>query len=304
MIIASSVLVQICPILGAVVDFEDVGETLLPNSYWNGSPNNGGSTFDSGGFVFNNWHVWDTQSGWEFWSCFAYSNMTDSTTRGYLNQYSAITGSGASGSRTYAVSFVDAWGFSPALPQIVVPEGVSLVSAQVTNTTYAYYSMLEGDQFAKKFGGSSGNDPDWFKLTIFGKDLAGQLLGLIEFYLADFRFEDNLQDYIVNTWQTIDLTSIGNARILEFSLDSSDVGSWGMNTPAYFALDNLVFQTAGGNGGEVIPEPASIGILGTGFATTTVLSVIRRLRGRYQKKKHRHSAAQTISPVLRGIRDY
>jgi hypothetical protein len=34
----------------------------------------------------------------------------------------------------------------------------------VTNTTYAYNSMRDGDMFAKKFGGPTGNDPDWYKL--------------------------------------------------------------------------------------------------------------------------------------------
>lgn len=266
----------ICPlsfISAGTVDFEDVGATLPPNSYWNGAPHNGQNTFTSNGFVFHNSYT----SAWDTWDGFAYSNKTDTTTRGYLNQYSAITGSGADHSATYAVSFVNLWG---NLPRIDVPDGVSLVSAQVTNTTYAYYSMLEGDQFAKKFGGVSGSDPDWFKLTIFGKDLAGQLLGWIEFYLADFRFDDNFQDYIVNTWQTIDLTSISNARILEFSLDSSDVGPWGMNTPAYFALDNLVFQTAGGSGGEVIPEPTSMTILGVASLAMGGVLVLRKRRNK------------------------
>jgi hypothetical protein len=34
--------------------------------------------------------------------------------------------------------------------------------------------MLNGDSFAKKFGGASGNDPDFFKLTIIGKNAAEQ----------------------------------------------------------------------------------------------------------------------------------
>ncbi|MGQ9564532.1 MAG: DUF4465 domain-containing protein [Thermogutta sp.] len=251
-----------------VVDFEDVGASLPAESYWNGAPNSGNNTFISGGFVFHN----NYNATWDVWDGFAYSNKTDTTTPGYLNQYSAITGSGAGGSRTYGVSFVNLWG---SLPMIEVPGDVSLVSLQVTNTTYAYYSMLNGDQFAKKFGGGSGNDPDWFKLIIFGKDLANQLLGQIEFYLADFRFDDNSQDYILNTWQTVDLTPISNARILEFSLDSSDVGPWGMNTPAYFALDDIVFTTTG-NGAEVIPEPASMTIFGVALAAGAGISLFRR----------------------------
>lgn len=265
-------LVPLNSIQAGTVDFEDVGASLPANSYWNGAPNDGHNTFTSNGFIFHNNYT----LAWDVWDGFAYSNKTDTTTRGYLNQYSAITGSGADNSATYAVSFVNLWG---DLPRIEVPEGVSLVSAQVTNTTYAYYSMLEGDQFAKKFGGPSGNDPDWFKLIIYGKDLANSLLGTVQFYLADFRFEDNAQDYIVNTWQTVDLTPISTARILEFELDSSDVGPWGMNTPACFALDNLVFQTAGSNG-EVIPEPTSVVLLGLSTVAIGGVSVLRRWRRR------------------------
>ena len=43
----------------------------------------------------------------------------------------------------------------------------------VTNNNYAYYSMLNGDAFAKKFGGGSSDDEDWFLLTITGKDVGG-----------------------------------------------------------------------------------------------------------------------------------
>lgn len=239
--------------LAGTVDFEDL--VLSPNSYWNGAPNNGTNTFLSNGFTFYN--NFDNSWGVDVWSGFAYSNKTDTTTPGYTNQYSAAAGSGAGGSANYAVSFVDAWG-SP--PRIDVPAGVSLVSAAVTNTTYAYLSMRDGDSFAKKFGGTSGDDPDWFKLTILGKDLAENLIASIEFYLADFRFSDNSLDYILNTWATVDLSPIASARILEFALDSSDVGQWGMNTPAYFALDNIVFQTAGG-GSQVVPEPGSAVLL-------------------------------------------
>lgn len=239
--------------LAGTVDFEDL--VLSPDSYWNGAPNNGTNTFLSNGFTFYN--NFDNSWGVDVWSGFAYSNKTDTTTPGYTNQYSAAAGSGAGGSANYAVSFVDAWG-SP--PRIDVPAGVSLVSAAVTNTTYAYLSMRDGDSFAKKFGGTSGDDPDWFKLTILGKDLAENLIASIEFYLADFRFSDNSLDYILNTWATVDLSPIASARILEFALDSSDVGQWGMNTPAYFALDNIVFQTAGG-GSQVVPEPGSAVLL-------------------------------------------
>jgi hypothetical protein len=112
--------------------------------------------------------------------------------------------------------------------------------------------MLNGDSFAKKFGGSGGNDPDWFFLTMTGKDAAGVVTGTVDFYLADFQFADNQLDYIVNNWRFVDLTPLGVVKSIEFSLSSSDTSAWGMNTPAYFAIDTIV------------PEPATLLLLGIG----------------------------------------
>jgi hypothetical protein len=112
--------------------------------------------------------------------------------------------------------------------------------------------MLNGDAYAKKFGGVSGDEEDWFLLTITGKDAGGTEVGSVEFYLADYRFADNGQDYIVNTWEYVDLMGLGVVESLEFSLSSSDMGSYGMNTPAYFALD------------MVVPEPGTLVLLALG----------------------------------------
>ena len=102
-----------------------------------------------------------------------------------------------------------------------------------TNTTYAALSMLDGDQFAKKFGPS-----DWFLLTITGEDASNNPLGSVNFYLAR-------NGSIVNTWQSVDLSSLSAAKTLEFNLTSSDTGLYGMNTPAYFAMDDLALSSTG-----------------------------------------------------------
>ena len=103
-------------------------------------------------------------------------------------------------------------------------------------STYAALSMRDGDAFAKKFGGPTGNDPDFFRVTVRGFDALGTLTGSVEFFLADYRFTNNAQDYIVSQWTTLSLTPLGNAAKLTFALDSTDNGPFGMNTPAYFAL--------------------------------------------------------------------
>lgn len=208
-------------------DFENFD--LEPGEGLNGSDGSGG--FQSGNLFLPNSYNPDFGS----WSGWAISATTDVTTPGFMNDLSAITGGGYN-SAAYAVSF--------ASPQsVIVLEGAAAGGAvegvYVTNGTYPYLSMLEGDSFAKKFGGESGDDPDFFLLTI-KKYIGGALsTDSVNFYLADYRFEDNSQDYIVDEWTYVDLTSLGNADSLQFTMSSTDVGMFGMNTPAYFCIDDL-----------------------------------------------------------------
>jgi hypothetical protein len=182
-----------------------------------------------------------------FWTGWSYSNVTDISTPGFTNQYSAITGGGANGSANFGVAF----GTNPGDATIMLPQSMSPESIMVTNTTFAYLDMLSGSPFSKVFGGDSGDDPDFFLLTISGLDMQGQSVGSVDFYLADYRFEDNDLDVLVDSWTEVDLTSLDGAVQLSFGLDSSDVGAFGMNTPAYFAIDNL----------HLVPEPASLILL-------------------------------------------
>jgi hypothetical protein len=225
-----------------IVGFEDL--PLAPESFYNGSDGAGG--FTSGGAFFNN----TFDPGFVAWWGWSYSNVTDNTTPGYANQYSAIPGNGAGGSSNYAVAF--AW--LPGDATIELPTALFPESILVTNTTYAYLSMLHGDDFAKKFGGLTGDDPDYFLLTITGRDAAGGAVGTVEVYLADYRFEDNASDYRLDTWTEVDLSALHGATRLSFGLESTDVGQGGMNTPAYFAVDNL----------RLVPEPTMLVLIAVG----------------------------------------
>jgi hypothetical protein len=234
-ILAALGLAAATPAAGNQVHFEEF------TGLWYGADGSGG--FTSQGVFFENTYT-DYGGGFFAWSGWAVSNHTDTTTPGYGNQFSAITGGGAAGSAFYGVSFVVG---SDSEPTVLLPARAEPVSMQITNTTYAALSMLHGDGFAKKFGGTDGHDPDWFKLTVTGLDDGGASVGTVELYLADYRFEDDGQDYIVQEWTDLDLTPLAAARALRFELSSSDVGTYGINTPAYFAMDNLVF----------VPEPTS-----------------------------------------------
>jgi hypothetical protein len=104
--------------------------------------------------------------------------------------------------------------------------------------------MKHGDGFAKKFGGPSGNDPDWYLLKVEGRNAANALVGQVEQYLADYRFANPLDDYILNAWDELDLTPLAELGVkqLAFRLSSSDNSIFGMNTPAYVAVDNLTLE--------------------------------------------------------------
>jgi len=237
-------------LLSATVGFEDVGEGLEDESSFSG-PVEGGTEqtgpfgdsqiageFISGGLTFNNTYSNDFGS----WSGFAYSNTTDSTTPGFGNQLSSASGDGAANSETYGVAFTT--GSDPStIGRTAATNGGIFSSLYVNNTTYAALSMENGDSFAKEFGGETGNDADWFLLTIEGFNAEGGSVGTVDFYLADYRFVDNSMDYIVTDWTQVDISSIGNAAELQFSLSSSDNGDFGMNTPAYVAVDNIEIGT-------------------------------------------------------------
>jgi hypothetical protein len=185
---------------------------------------------------------------WQSWSGWAYSTTTDAETGGWDNQYSAYAGGAASG-EVYAVTY------APSVLELPVGYRAP-VSISVTNTSYTAISMRDGDAFAKKFGDDPATPdvvetdyPDWFKLILTGRSANGGRLGTVEVMLADFRGEA-ATDFILDEWIEVDLTPLFSSgwnpgfsvATIEFSLESSDVGDFGMNTPAYIAVDNLVLE--------------------------------------------------------------
>lgn len=192
--------------------------------------------FVSGDFEFAS----GCMSDWASWWFFGYANHKDTVYTTLEDQFKNVVGGGYDGSDNYGVAYVGSW-YGPCTVTLLSDSAV-VPGFYITNSSYAYSSMMNGDGFVKKF-----EKGDWFKLTVTGINAQGDTTGIKEFYLADLRDENTA--YIINDWRYVDLSGLGKVSKLGFELSSSDNGDWGMNTPAYFCFDNF-----GAQGTEVLPD--------------------------------------------------
>ncbi len=126
------------------------------------------------------------------------------------------------------------------------PQGV-----YVNLTSYTYYNCLEYGRGVSR----ESADGEWFTLTIHGvapdeteKKVTVKL----------FSFKDG--DITINRgWKYVDLTSLGTVNELYFTVDGTDTGEYGLNTPSYFALDKLSVKPAAESVIEN-PEAAKVSI--------------------------------------------
>ncbi|MCY2974996.1 MAG: DUF4465 domain-containing protein [Planctomycetota bacterium] len=261
-----------------LVTFED--KTLFSGSVSGGSFYNGNSGTNqpnsngwmSSGVFFGNTYSDITFPG-DYWSGWSYSNVVNPTSASYLNQYAAFPGGGSNGSggvaagQMYAISYSDGAFFD-------LPAGMLLQSVDLANGTYGAIYMRDGNDGlggGYKYGGPLGDKPDYLSVTLNGYDSiggSGTLIGSVTVDLADYRFPDNSQDYVLSNWQNVSLSSIASARSVSLTFSSSDVGPFGINTPTYLALDNLRLAA--------VPEPSSIALV-FGLVASSVM--IRRLWG-------------------------
>lgn len=178
-----------------------------------------------------------------YWSGgFAYTNITNSTTAGYTNMFGVRAFTGYTNSTTFVV------GQSNGVINLSAPQS-TVNGFYVTNTTYAYLSILNGDQFSRKFGDTTGTGagttiaqgsyPDYFKLIVKGYKNGTLKADSSTLMLADYTFTNNTQDFVLSTWQFVNTSNLGQVDSLKFFLRSTDNGDFGMNTPAFFAIDNF-----------------------------------------------------------------
>jgi Domain of unknown function (DUF4465)/Secretion system C-terminal sorting domain len=245
-----------------IADFESF--TLAPNSAYSPTLS---TPFQTSNAVFE--YAWDNSFGGYWSDGFAYTNKQDSANGTFTNLYGVKALKGYTNSATYVV------GMNYATIKIKSPFDV-INSFYITNTTYAYKTIKNGDSFSRKFGDTTGTKsgttiaqgsyPDFFKITAKGYKNGSLKPDSSVFYLADYRFANNTQDYIVKTWQWFNIANLGSVDSIQFFMYSSDNSSFGMNTPAFFALDNFattlpnfvnVSETKHNLSANVFPNPCN-----------------------------------------------
>ena len=102
----------------------------------------------------------------------------------------------------------------------------------VTNTCYVLNSLTIGDGFAPP-----ACENTLFKVVAYGYNSADELVGSAEFVLCQGTTP-------VAEWVKWDLSSLGKVAKVVFNFAPSEdlVGDYGMNTPAYFAYDDVAVR--------------------------------------------------------------
>lgn len=204
----------------ATFENEEGGINLTTaESAWQGAdePQIGWNTWKSGDYTFNTFV--DNSYGM-YYSAFTVTNETANTSTGSAEPYRSAKG-GAYEGDNFVVWNLNYYGVDTITFDKQVVRGFF-----VNNTAYAVNSMTNGDSFAKKFG-----KDDWFKLTCVGV-LDGAEVARLDVDLAK-------EGKYINEWTFVDLSELGEIDGLTFEMSSSDASQWGMNTPAYFAMDNF-----------------------------------------------------------------
>ena len=225
-------------------NFDGATFSLTPNSFYKNTVTDNWQTSGTTPFATFRYH-WDTgSSSWRSGS--AFTNVKDTANGTYTNLYGSITNGAFNGSTYVTVK-------DSAIIKMN-SNALSLSGFFVTNTTYAYKTIKNGNSLSRKFGDTTGTFsglpqgtyPDWFKLIVHPYRGGVLLTDSVEHYLADYRQAGTANDYIQNNWQYVFCANLPISDSIKITMRSSDTGIYGINTPAYFCMDNFtVVNTVG-----------------------------------------------------------
>ena len=135
----------------------------------------------------------------------------------------------------YLVAYYSSWAMEGPSNQVmfVNKDGATAFKpfgVYVCNHPWPYYGCVHGDGSARAF-----EEGDFFELKAVGVAADGTetttSINLVEFTDGELK--------ALNDWTFFDLSSLGEVTSVYFTLSSTDVGAYGMNTAAYFCMDKF-----------------------------------------------------------------
>lgn len=168
-----------------------------------------------------------------YWGGFMQSKVkdTDPANGLFANQYAVYNSAAASGD-TFMLYYYDAYN-EPC--DIVLKESVALQDVKLNLTTYTYASITNEDinTFARAF-----DEGDYLKVVFTGMS-GNEVTGVVECFVVDYR---DGKRYVATNWDEFSLTDLnGGYNRVRVTIETTDVGEWGANTPLYIAMDDLTY---------------------------------------------------------------
>ena len=168
-----------------------------------------------------------------YWGGFVQSKIkdTDPANGLFANQYAVYNSAAASG-ESFMLFYYDAYN-EPCY--IRLKKDVTLYEVKLNLTTYTYASITNEaiNDFARAF-----DEGDYLKV-VFTSMKGNEVKGVEECYVVDFR--DGKRE-MATDWNEYLLTNLGEGyNRVRVTIETTDVGEWGANTPLYIAMDDLTY---------------------------------------------------------------
>ena len=215
----------------AIATFDDLA--LEPETAWYGKRESEGHdhrsfTYYSGSYSFPCEYAPSILT----WGGVAYSNQTKTTFNSlFPDQFNSVVGHGVNGSKNYAVAY--AYGQHKVEVRATHAGPAVIPGTFVTNTAWVKEVTQKGT--------GMGDEPhtpfhkgDY--LLLIASNNKGQS---IEFPLVDYRSSNDAEHYVIDSWQWLDLSALGETESVIFSMKGTRIANGGTTIPAYFCLDDF-----------------------------------------------------------------
>lgn len=240
-----------------IVVMDENGEPSETERYWKNTFNTGDVNVTSQIFKFS--HSATDWGGAFSWYGFTVSNVTDNSNhighQGWINsQWGCMAkgGEGAEGTPFIIAYAPEIYGmngssYDGGFKESLYTNWIKIdnspankykaIGVYICNHPWTYYTIQDGDTPARKF-----EKGDYLKLKAYGVKADNTITDPVELYMADYRSEDEAKWTMSKRWEWMDLRSLGEVQYVFFTMETTDVGQYGANTPLYFCLDRFTVE--------------------------------------------------------------